>query len=210
VRLSPVGTSATIWPIVSALDDGWWWCGEQSVVWLMGETEVLGENLPQCHYVHYKSHVTWPRLEHTHAHAHIHTHSLPLSLQNVFNYFNVFSLQWEFIFSFEMWHKLLLATVQCSTWIIAPWLCFGTTIQAEQVAINIRAAFVYNGSAVLKTEWACLKRNFSCENTANSFCFHLYTCVFQVSYFYFHTTRTWHEFQNTLAQRQERILDKTD
>jgi hypothetical protein len=34
---------------------------EQSVECeLSGETEVLGENLPQCHPVHYKTHMTWP------------------------------------------------------------------------------------------------------------------------------------------------------
>jgi hypothetical protein len=30
---------------------------------LEGEKEVLGKNLPQCHYVHYKSHIAWPGLE---------------------------------------------------------------------------------------------------------------------------------------------------
>jgi hypothetical protein len=62
-RLSPLGTSATIWLIVSA---GWWMTMimmsiEQSVECeLAGEIEVLGWTLPQCYFVHHKSHMTWP------------------------------------------------------------------------------------------------------------------------------------------------------
>jgi hypothetical protein len=36
------------------MDDEW----EQPVECLAGETEVLGENLPQCSFYHYKSHMT--------------------------------------------------------------------------------------------------------------------------------------------------------
>jgi hypothetical protein len=36
---------------------------EHLVEWrLAGETEVIGENKPQCHFVHHKSHMTWTRL----------------------------------------------------------------------------------------------------------------------------------------------------
>jgi hypothetical protein len=30
---------------------------EKLVEWLAGETEVLGENVPQCRFVHHKAHM---------------------------------------------------------------------------------------------------------------------------------------------------------
>jgi hypothetical protein len=36
---------------------------EQSVELIAGETEVLGENLPTCRFVHHKSQMTWPGFE---------------------------------------------------------------------------------------------------------------------------------------------------
>jgi hypothetical protein len=43
------------WPIVPAPGD--YDDGEKLVEWLTGETEVLGENLPQCRFVHHKPHM---------------------------------------------------------------------------------------------------------------------------------------------------------
>jgi hypothetical protein len=37
---------------------------EESVEWeWVGETEVLGETLSQCPFVHHKTHMAWPGIE---------------------------------------------------------------------------------------------------------------------------------------------------
>jgi hypothetical protein len=55
VRLSPLGTLVTIFPIILAVDDGEW--SSQWNDWA-GETEILGESLPQCCFVYHKSPMT--------------------------------------------------------------------------------------------------------------------------------------------------------
>jgi hypothetical protein len=52
VQLGPLGTVTTNWPIVPAPGD--YDDGEIGGI-IGGETEVLGENLPQCRFVHYKT-----------------------------------------------------------------------------------------------------------------------------------------------------------
>jgi hypothetical protein len=63
VGLSPLGTAATSGLLYKPqmIDEGD--CGAIGGMKIGGETEVLGENLPQRHFVHRKSHMTRPGLE---------------------------------------------------------------------------------------------------------------------------------------------------
>jgi hypothetical protein len=61
-KLGPLYTSATEWPIVPAPGD--YVDGESGGMNIGRETEVLGENLPQRHFVHHKSYLTRPGFEH--------------------------------------------------------------------------------------------------------------------------------------------------
>jgi hypothetical protein len=65
VRPSPLGTSATIGLLYQPrMMMMMMMSVEQSVAWeLAGETEVLGESLPQRHFVHHKSHMTLAGIE---------------------------------------------------------------------------------------------------------------------------------------------------
>jgi hypothetical protein len=95
-----------------------WWMimmsVEQSVEWLAGETEVLGENLPQCRFIHHKFHKIRPGLEpgpprweagdyppelwHGQADICFHTYGTGMFLRNVgwhsTDYFALYSRRW--------------------------------------------------------------------------------------------------------------------
>jgi hypothetical protein len=53
-----------LWPLTGLLYQPHVISMEYLVEWeLAGETEVLRENLSQCHFVHHKLHMTWPGIE---------------------------------------------------------------------------------------------------------------------------------------------------
>jgi hypothetical protein len=60
VRLSPLGTSATNWPIVPAPDDDDE-CGAVGGMRIWRRNRCTQINLPQCHFIHHKSHLNTGR-----------------------------------------------------------------------------------------------------------------------------------------------------
>jgi hypothetical protein len=60
VRLGPLGTSTTILSIVLApmIDNNYGVFAESA-----RETDVIGEKMSKCRFVHHKSHMTWPELK---------------------------------------------------------------------------------------------------------------------------------------------------
>jgi hypothetical protein len=69
VQLGPLSTSATCWsvvpvPVIVRMENLVEW-------WLAEETEVRGENLPQCRFVHHNSHMTWAGSQNSSCHGRV-------------------------------------------------------------------------------------------------------------------------------------------
>jgi hypothetical protein len=63
VRLSPLGTWATIWPIAPSLDSGWWWAWTSRWNEWQGKLKYSWGNLPECRFAYHRFHITWTELE---------------------------------------------------------------------------------------------------------------------------------------------------
>jgi hypothetical protein len=57
-RVSPLRTAVTVWPIVPAQKMDHYDCGAIIGMKIGRGTEVVRENLSQCHFDHHKSHMT--------------------------------------------------------------------------------------------------------------------------------------------------------
>jgi hypothetical protein len=96
---------------------------EQSVLWLEGETEVLGENLLQCHFVHHKSHMTrefvLPLCELIPPDGVVLTTQILIELDT--------SGQWrkDILILLQFYHKILTCGACSELWQVVETICYG-------------------------------------------------------------------------------------